>query len=418
MKKILFTIQSLDGGGAEKVLMQIINKLKDEYKIDLGLIIEKGVYLDKIKRDFRVVALYDKKFCDICDGNAKLLNSCNPLAVATNKLLSTLFKIYRRLTHDWFIKSGKIYQKLKKSNLKYDVEIAFLEGPATLMVGASGSSAKKIAWVHTDMMKNPVLPKNRGQELKAYEKMDKIVCVSEDCKNSFLKRYPEFQNKVMVIKNPVDREEILKMADEDFLEDQLVIGEKLSDTEKFNNELATLKNFQLIRVISVGRLLDEKGQELLLQAHKELIDEGIIHELLILGDGLKRESFQMYIDSNNLQKSAKLLGFKSNPYKCMKQCDIFVNPSKYEGYSLVVAEALVLGLPVIATDCTGPRELLDNGKYGIITPVGDVGEMKKTLKLLIENESERKKYHELALERGKSFEIDSVIEEIKELLEI
>lgn len=100
--------------------------------------------------------------------------------------------------------------------------------------------------------------------------------------------------------------------------------------------------------------------------HKRLIDEGFEYELWILGDGIKRESYEEFIRLNNIKEYTKLLGFKKNPYKYIKQCDSYICSSRMEGYSLVVAESIILEKPIVSTMCSGPIELIENGEYGIL----------------------------------------------------
>ena len=296
--------------------------------------------------------------------------------------------LVRRKWHSNSVVCTFLIKKLKNRN--YDVEIAFLEGNSTVLIANRNSRAKKISWIHTDLLKHRVI--NKSLEKKSYEKMDKVICVSEDSKKSLLKLYPELENKVQVICNPIDQNNILQKA-----------NEKL----KFNKKK--------INMITIGRLIKIKGYDILLQSHNKLIKKGIEYNLIILGEGEERKNLEKYIKQNNLENNTQLLGFKENPYPYLKQADIFVSASRYEGYPLVLCEAICLGKPIIATNCTGPKEILENGKYGLIAEVENVEDLAEKMEELILDKKLREKYSDLSKERARIFNIKKTLEEIESL---
>lgn len=374
MKRILITIETLGGGGAEKVLVNLLEKLQSKnYDIEIGLIYAQGIYYELIKKKYKIVSIYGEKICI-------LINKKIPI-------ISFLLKVYRKIALNYNINTKKLYKKLNKN---YDIEIAFLEGPTTLLSSKSNSK-KKIAWIHTDLKKHRRLSKN--VEKKAYENIDEIICVSKDSKKSFLDLYPEFNKKTKVIYNFISKEEIIEKSKE--------IIEK-------NNK---------ITVITVGRLGYEKGYDILLKAHKKLIDEGLDYKLQIVGDGKEREVYNKYIIKNNLLRNTEILGFKTNPYPYIKNADIFISSSRYEGFPLVLCEAIILKKPIIATKCTGSVEILDNGKYGKLVDIQNIDELANKMKELILNKEERKKYEKLSEERFHFFEEEKILNEIEELLQ-
>lgn len=372
MKKILFLIDSLAGGGAEKVLVKILELLNTEdYQIDIFLINKEGIYLKQIETKHKIYALF---------GERKDINIV---------LIKKAISLYRILKSKIFFKYPYFINRALPSN--YDVEVAFLEGRTTHAVANRVNQAKKVAWIHTD------LEKHRGnikEDREAYKRIDEIVCVSQGSYESVKRIYPEYQNKIKIIYNPIDMEEIRHKAEEDLW-----------------------LNRDTVNVVTVGRLVPAKGYDILLKAHKELIEEGIQYNLLILGEGEERSRFEEYIRNNNLEDTVKLVGFKENPYPYMKQADIFLMSSRYEGYPLVLCEAIVLGKPIIATKCTGILEILEQGKYGMMADCESVESLKACIKNMVVNEKIREDYMKLSSERAEIFNIDSTMNKIKTLLE-
>lgn len=240
----------------------------------------------------------------------------------------------------------------------------------------------KIAWIHADLAYHRLM--SFEKEKNIYSKYNKIICVSGQVKDSFLKLYPEYKDKIKVIYNPIDSKEIIEKSQEKI--------------ERFKNDIFTF--------ISVGRLVKQKGFDILLKAHKLLLEEGILNNLVILGEGSERENLEKYIKQNKLENTVKLFGFKKNPYPYIKQADAYVLSSKYEGYPLVLCEALVLNKKIVASDCTGVMEILENGKYGFIVKKDSEISLKEGMKRII-------------VEKGfevKKFTIEEIMNDIEEIL--
>lgn len=377
MKKILIVIDTLLGGGAEKVLYDTLKNINlSKYKVELFLIQNEGMYRGKIKElGINIDYLFDERK-DLCSN------------ILYRKFKSMIIRILKC----FYSKYPFLIKKLKNKN--YDIEIAFLEGYSTVLIANRKNNFKKISWIHTDLKKHRAL--SFGLEKRSYQKIDKIICVSEDSKKSVLNLYPENKNKIEVIYNPIDKNNILKLS-----------------KEKANFNF----NKSKINIITIGRLTKIKGYDILLQSHNKLIKEGLDYNLIILGEGIERKNLEKYIKENNLENNTQLLGFKENPYPYLKEADIFVSSSRYEGYPLVLCEAVCLGKPIIATNCTGPKEILENSRYGLMAEVENVDDLAEKMKKLILNEELRKKYSDLSKERAEIFDIKKTMQEIEDLLD-
>lgn len=380
MKKVLFCIDSLGGGGAEKVLVDIIKKIdKSKYDIDVFITFYSGIYIEEIEK------YLGKKVKTFIYMNKKNIQN-----VFYKKYNEIIYKIKYKLAFDYPKMIPALFLK------KYDIKIAFLEGRTTNLVSKLGNDGYKIAWVHIDMEKNNIWSKTEQRIIEeTYKKFNKIICVSKDVEKKFWNIFPEMKKNTQVIYNLIDKDNIVKKA---------IHNEKLLQRKKIN-------------VISIGRLVEQKGYDILLKAHKKLLDEGIDYNLYILGEGKERKSLEAYINETKIGKNTFLLGFKENRYQYIQEADIFVSSSRYEGYPLAICEAICLHKPIIATNCTGSKEIIENGKYGIGVEVESINSLKEKIKELVLNAEKREKYKKLSKERSKVFEPSSNIKIIERLLD-
>ena len=280
---------------------------------------------------------------------------------------------------------------------KYDIEIAFMHGWSTKVIsGSNNKKSKKIAWVHVDLVTwNRVdgVFKNLEHHKKAYSKFNEVICVSQTVKEGIEKKYNVKNARVLY--NPINREKILKLS-----------KEKIDDINLSNK----------FKLISVGRLSEEKGYDRLLRVFKKLKNDVIDIELILVGNGDKYNELNKYIVENKLEKDVTLLGFKENPYKYVRASDLFVCSSISEGFSLVIGEAMAVGVPVVSVDCPGPNEILDYGKYGKIVNNSEE-DLYNGIKEMINNKVLYEKYNNKSNERGKMFSINKFINEVENILD-
>ena len=229
---------------------------------------------------------------------------------------------------------------------------------------------------------------------ECYNSFDLTVCVAQTVKDNFLS-LTNIKNPCVVLYNTNETEKILRLADE-----PLDIG--LSEQ---------------INVFSVGRLTQQKGYDRLIDVHKKIIDEGIRHHIYILGTGDQAEELAKKLECNNVQNTFHLLGFNDNPYKYIKSADLFICSSRREGFSTAVTEALIVGTPVVSTNCSGAYELLGyDNEYGIVTE-NNLDGIYTGLKKILSDQALREHYKEKAVIRGQKFSTKKTVAAVQEMLE-
>ena len=375
-RRVLFLIESLAGGGAEKVLTTLVQHIdKERFDVTVCAISGGGKYEDAIRK----IVAYRAILNEPKDGSV---------------WKKWLYVLKHHLVYKWLPLSW-VYRVFVPQNS--DVEVAFVEGFTTKLLSYSTNLvAKRYAWVHTDLHQNHWTKSvygNLKEETKAYNQYTEIFGVSGTVVSAFHQEFPEVSVPVEAVYNPIDSFDILRAA----------------------NVCIDMKRPKSILMVSVGRLEPQKAYMRLLRIMKRLIEEGFDVNLWILGDGMERTMLEQYINENQLQERLRLLGFHTNPYKYLCQGDLFVCSSLAEGYSTAVTEALILGLPIITTDCSGMAELLQNGECGVITE-NDEAALYEGLKRLLADKSLLEHYRHKAIERGKEFSIEHLMKPIETIL--
>ena len=398
-KKVLFLIHTLQVGGAEKTLVELVNHLdKHKYDITIMTVVNTGAFRQKLNPNIHYKTIFDISFLEKIrnthrssqdnqiDTSGNLLANMSP----TKKILSKFYKLFWR-----YINCQKIYNQFVKDD--YDVEIAFLEGVAAkIIANSTNEKAKKYAWIHVDVLnerKTEAFFKNREDEIKHYQTFDKIIGVSDYVIKQASIKYKLSKNRTLIKYNPVDVANIQHLA-----------------KQKINIPKHTFT------LVTVGRLAKQKGFDRLLKVINKINADNIDIELWILGVGPEENYLKKYISDNNLT-NVKMLGYQSNPYPYIKSADLFVCSSRAEGFSTVVSEAIILGKPIVTTDCSGMREMLGtDSQYGLICPNNEEA-LYQALKSMITNELLRKHYIKTVKKRQKFFNIDTRIKDIEELID-
>lgn len=365
MKKVLFLIPTLAHGGAEKVLVNLVNNLdKDKYDVTVHVMFDGGVNKKFLKPHIHYKYMFKKIF----RGSAMLFSMMSPRF---------------------------LYKHLIKE--EYDIVVSYLEGVTARI--ASGSKAKKVSWIHIEMLDDKAFTlgfKSKKEALKYYNLFDRNVCVSNTVKEKFC-AFGVDKDKTLVLYNTNEDEEI-KEKSEEIIED--IVFDK-----------------NTVNLVSVGKLVPSKGYDRLLRIHDRLIKEGFPIHTYILGIGEYEDEFKKFIKENHLEDSFTLLGYKINPYKYVKNCDLYVCSSRREGFSTAVTESLIVGTPVISTECSGAVELLgENNEYGVVVQ-NDEEALYDGLKNLLSDKEKIKHYHKQAVKRAEFFKKETRVQEVEKMFE-
>lgn len=369
MKKLLFLISTLDGGGAEKVLVDLVNKLnRDKYEITIVTLLSGGIFENKLNENIN---------------HSSIINFNNKF------IRKVLFYIIS------FILPDKIANRIIVRK-KYDIEVAYLEGVPTKIIAASRDEySKKFAFVHSDVSNNYSLNKiykTFDDCLKSYKLFDKVFFVSNNAKEGFEDTIGKLSIG-SVLHNVLDYKTIINLS---------------------KKEIPEIKPDKFL-FVSVGRLSKQKGYDRLIESASRLNKDDYNYEIWIIGEGEERENLEDLLEKYNI-KNFKLLGFKKNPYAYISNSDMFICSSRVEGYSTVVTESLILKTPILTTNCAGMDELLENGKYGKIVENNTEG-IYIGMKEILDSKNEYNKYLALAKERSDYFIMDKNIQIYEEIFD-
>ena len=368
-KKILIIMHNLCGGGAEKVLVDILQNFDySQYQVDLALNLNEGVYLPDIPKNVKTIALFNKLTFYIGFGLLKFLN-----IHFVNKLI-----VKRKITD------------------QYDAIISFMEGfPLVVHSYLTEQTHNNISWIHINLFafhhSAQLSIYGNKMEERCYRKMNQLVFVSNDSAKEFDNLFQLDVPKV-VIYNPIPRTAIIDQAEQPvpIQKNKLVVG-------------------------NVARFAEQKRLDRLMRVAKRFKDSNYDIEFWLIGEGKLKDSLLEQQKQLGLENYVKFLGFKKPAYPYMKQFDIFLLTSLTEGFPLVVCEAVCLGLPICATKTTGSIEILDSGEYGVLTEHDDDA-IFDALKKLVDDKELRDFYHQKSLERSNMFDIQKTMSEIYALL--
>ena len=377
MEKIIFGITGLTLGGAERVLVDISNRLVDKYDITIFTIYANGVLENELDKKIHLKSLYNFSYSSLKGLKKKII----PLKVLIGKR-----KIFRE----------------NIDNDNYKAQIAFLEGAITRIFSVKSKNkneTKKIAWIHNDISKvfgrGPKSKLKRIIDRNTYEKYNTLVFVSIDNLDKFNRVYDDMLlPHETVVNNYINSNRILDLSTKE-------INDK--DTELFKDK--TLK------IVQVSRLVEQKAIDRLIKVHSKLIKEGVKHNIYIIGDGPLKEKLERQIKENNVQDTFKLLGARENPYPYMKKADVVSLFSKFEGYPMVIEEAKVLNKYILATNTSTREALINYSKKSQIVENSEEG-IEKAIKFAVKNKKQISK-----LEDNYIYDNEKLIDKIIKIIE-
>lgn len=364
-KKIIFMMINMNVGGTEKALLNMISEIpKDKYDITILMLEEYGGFLNFIPRGVHIEFLKGyKNYKDVLNEppqiialnflkKGKIVKGFN---IAFLHLISKVMKD-RSVFYKYVLKDYPIIDN------GCDVAVAYA-GPMDFIsyfVVRKIKAKKKVQWIHFDVTK---IAFNKVFSSKIYNKFDKIFVVSHEAKKKLLSVVPTLKKKTEVFSNIVSSKLIYSQTKE---------GNGFDD------------KFDGLRILTVGRLTKEKGQDLAIRVLARLIEDGYKVKWYCVGEGASRKRYEKLIEEYHLKDKFVLLGADANPYPYMKQCDIYVQPSRHEGYCITLAEARCLHKAIVTTNFTGAKEQIKDGKTGLIVNV-DENDIYKAVKKLINN---------------------------------
>ena len=364
MTKILFLIHDLGHGGAEKVLVNLVNNMDPEqFDITVVALFGGGVNEQFLKPHIRYRAIFKRTF----RGNSHAMKLFSP-----------------EMLHKWFIKE------------RYDIEVSYLEGPsARIISGCPHKDTKLVSWIHVEQhtaKRASISFRSYGEALRCYSRFHRTVCVSEYVKRDFSSIYPTLSN-LCVLYNTNETAQIIEKSAEpaDIRQDALCW-------------------------CGVGKLLPSKGFDRMIRIQKRLTDEGYNTRFYALGEGKQRAELEALVKELGLKESVTFLGYQTNPYQYVAKCDLFVCASHAEGFSTAATEALIVGTPVCTVEVSGMKEMLgEHNEYGIVTE-NDEEALYLGMKKLLDDPDLLEHYRRQAALRGKDFRTEETVKAVEAML--
>jgi glycosyltransferase involved in cell wall biosynthesis len=343
-KKILFVMPSLDAGGAEKSLVNLLNTLDfSRYRVDVLLFHKRGIFLASLPQSVRVLepkgdfgifslGLSAAARTALRQGKFGLLSGRIAFA-----LKHRLIKNPSRAEQACWKHVSRTMEKMPEA---YDAAIGFLEKSSVYFVADKVSAAKKIAFIHNDYGELGMDP---DFDREYFSRLDHIATVSAECAQVLEKTFPEFAAKIGVIHNIVSPAFIRSLSERGSAED-MAEGS----------------------LLSIGRLQQQKGFDLAIDALAILVENGFAGNWYVIGEGNLRQELQAAIARKNLEGRFVLLGLRENPYPYLKKAEIYVQPSRYEGKSIAIDEAKILGKPIVVTRFSTVADQISDGQNGLV----------------------------------------------------
>ncbi len=360
-KRVLVVMNTLGLAGAETALIELLKKLQDFCDIDLYVLMGQGELVSKLPKTVR---LLNKRFnsCSVHSARGRV-----HMAETVAKALfhrASLLRLFPYLCGN--LKSMLLRRRVQIDKLlwrvlsdgglrieaQYDLAVAFIEGGAAYYVADHVKAKKKAAFIHIDYSQAGY---TRKLDKDCYLKFDALFPIAEEIREKFLEVYPECAPRTQIFHNMINRSEIL---------------------EKASLEGGFQDGYQGFRILTVGRLTKQKAYPVAIEAMKLLKESGCRARWYVLGEGEERRALEKKIEEWGLEEDFILMGAVENPFPYYKQTDLYVHATGFEGKSIAVQEAQVIGCAIVASDCTGNREQIIHGEDGLLCKLspGDVKE--------------------------------------------
>lgn len=372
-KKLLITSFDMAIGGVERSLIGLLSQIDyGKYDVDLMLFKHEGELFSLIPvepnllQEIREYTTFRKSTKEILKEGNISIGLSRMLAKYIGELHGKRIKSeepgYLVIQYGWRM-TLPFLPELKG---EYDAAISFLW--PHYFVGDKVRAKRKIGWIHTDYSNISI---NRAMEDQMWKQLDNIIAVSESCKDSFLNLFPSLRYKTEVMENIISPSFIKEQAKVDVSAEMPITPDRT-------------------KLLTVGRFSYAKGLDDAVYACRKLLDEGYNIEWYVVGYGSQEAELRELINRLNLQDRFKLLGKRTNPYPYINACDIYVQPSRYEGKAVTVREAQILEKPVLITNFPTAKSQVCNEVDGLITPMGIEGIVNGVIKLITDKELTRR----------------------------
>lgn len=384
MKKILIVMSTLYNGGAERSLVNFLNELPDDqYDIDLLLFKREGMFMKQVPKFVNVLETPKELRC--LYGSVKKAGLLMPAKVV-GTAISSVFTKNSREKRGFRWKYFYSHQ-IPKMEEKYDLAIAYISGEILYFVDEKVNADKKIVWIHNDYI-SAMHPKK--YDYSHLKNMDKIISISDSCVDILKEVFPEFAHKVYCLPNLTSSLVLNKRADE-------------------NYPIEYEKNG--VNILSIGRLHEQKGFDMAIKAAKIMKEANYNFKWFVIGTGELESELKKQIQMANVEDCFILIGARENPYPYIKNCTVFVQPSRYEGKSVVLDEAKILAVPIVATEYPTVGDQLEDKVEGMVVPMNPEGIAEGLLEMA-RNDELRKKYSSYLASReyGNQKEIEKYIQ--------
>lgn len=390
-KKVLFVINTLSRAGAEMAFIAMLKQLNDpSLSIDLYVLMDQGELIPLLPSYVHVLNDHPSLKSVLSEDGRKVLRRTMIKRLVAR---ATFARDFSYLVYNFLsmrkvgnIQISKLFWRVasdgaERFDTTYDLAVAYLEGGSAYYVADHVHADKKVAWIHVDY---PGSGYTVDLDRDCYGKFDRIFCVAEETRDKFLEVYPSLSDRTDIFENLLDKESIQSKS-------TLPGGFK--------------DNYDGMRLLTIGRLDPQKGYDVAVQAMSILKNRGIKVRWYVLGEGGEREMLEGMISELGLVDDFVLLGATDNPYTFLRQCDVYVHATRFEGKSIAIREARALGKPLVASDCPGNRDAIVDGEDGVLCAF-DPEAIADAIQNVLENADLRDRYAMASRARSQAEESD------------
>ncbi len=398
VKRILFTVNTLGRAGAETALMELLRRMEETgHEVFLYVVMGQGEMIGRVPSYVKLLNPAFSPYPVLSRrgraGMAKTVCRAFFRNGGLPKKLRCMRDCYRSMKREGRFQADKLLWRVVSEGAprfeeEFDLAVAWLEGASAYYVADHVKAARKCGFVHIDYESAGY---TREMDQDCGDRFDRIFAVSEEVKGHFLAVYPQYASKTGVFHNLLDREGICLKA---------------AENAGFSD------GYEGRRLLTVGRLTYQKAFDIAIDAMKLLKDAGQRVRWYVLGEGDQRKALEKKIAAMGLREDFLLLGDVENPFPYYVQADIYVHATRFEGKSIAIQEAQTLGCAIVASDCNGNREQIEDGQDGILCELTPKA-IADSITALLENEERRKALGRRAQEKNKGKE-----QELQMLLEL